>query len=46
MDPDILARVCEEAGLEIVNNGFTGLQRGGPPTPGKEHAGCEAVKPG
>ena len=44
MDPDILARVCEEAGLEVVDKGYAGLQRGGPPTPGKEHAGCTAVK--
>ncbi len=46
MDPDILARVCEAAGLQVVGKGFTGLQRGGPPTPGREHAGCEAVKSG
>jgi SAM-dependent methyltransferase len=45
MDPDILARLCQEAGLSIVRQGFTGLQRGGPPVPGKEHAGCEAAKP-
>ena len=46
MDPDILARVCEESGLQVVGKGFTGLQRGGPPVPGREHAGCEAVKSG
>lgn len=45
MDPDILARVCREAGLEVRRQGFTGLQRGGPPVPGREHAGCEAVRP-
>ncbi len=44
MDPDILARVCEEAGLNVVSKSFMGLQRGGPATEGKEHAGCEAVK--
>lgn len=45
MDPDILARVCEETGLEVVDKGFTGLQRGGPPAPGREHAGCQAARP-
>ena len=44
MDPDILARVCEEAGLSIESKSFMGLQRGGPARDGREHAGCEAVK--
>jgi hypothetical protein len=45
MDPDTLARVCEEAGLRVLRKDFMGLQRGGPPQQGKEHAGCEAAQP-
>jgi SAM-dependent methyltransferase len=44
MDPDILARLCNEVGLNVIRTGFMGLQRGGSPVQGNEHAGCEAFK--
>ena len=43
MDPDILARECQRAGLGILAAGFTG--RGGD-GPGRQHAGAIAVKAG
>jgi hypothetical protein len=45
MDPGILARICQDAGLEVVRKDFMGLQSRGAASTGNEHAGCEAVKP-
>ena len=42
LDPDILARECDIAGLEVERAGFFGMQRLGGASNGREHAGCIA----
>jgi hypothetical protein len=42
LDPDILARECELAGLRVEEAGFAG--RDGDPT-ARQHAGVVAVRP-
>ena len=44
MDPDVLSRVCEEAGFEILEAKF--LRGGTPNSSDRDHAGVTAVKPG
>jgi SAM-dependent methyltransferase len=44
LDPDILARECELAGLTIERAAFFGLQRVGAAANGREHAGCVAQR--
>ena len=43
LDPDILARVCQQAGLDIISSGF--LSSSTPRASGREHAGVIARKP-
>jgi SAM-dependent methyltransferase len=45
LDPDILTRVCEQAGLVVERAEFFGLQREGAEPNGYEHAACIAAKP-
>ena len=44
LDPDILIRECEAAGLEVLSAGFTG--RDTKDTKGNQHAGIVAQRPG
>ncbi|MEZ5459456.1 MAG: methyltransferase domain-containing protein [Steroidobacteraceae bacterium] len=45
LDPDLLARECEAAGLVVERAGWFGMQRLGPVSSGREHAGCIARRP-
>jgi hypothetical protein len=45
LDPDILARECELAGLVVEHTGWFGMQRLGEASGGREHAGCVARRP-
>ena len=42
LDPDLLARECEAAGLRVERAGWFGMQRLGAASSGREHAGCVA----
>ncbi len=44
LDPDILSRICEQAGLVVERAEFFGLQRPGAKPNGYEHAACVAAK--
>jgi len=44
LDPDILARECRGAGLQVERTSFFGMQRLGAASCGREHAGCIAFK--
>jgi SAM-dependent methyltransferase len=44
LDPDILARECRRAGLQVERTSFFGMQRLGASSSGREHAGCVALK--
>ncbi len=44
LDPDILARECRRAGLQVEHASFFGMQRLGASSSGREHAGCVALK--
>jgi SAM-dependent methyltransferase len=45
LDPDILARECIAAGLQVERAGFFAMDRLGAEAQGREHAGCIARKP-
>lgn len=45
LDPEILARECERAGLIVEQASFFGLNRPAASANGREHAGCVATKP-
>jgi SAM-dependent methyltransferase len=45
LDPDILARECLRAGLEVERAGYFGMHRLGAAAQGREHAGCVARRP-
>ena len=44
LDPDILARECRRAGLQVERTSYFGMQRLGASSSGREHAGCIALK--
>lgn len=45
LDPDILARECAHAGLEVERAGFFPMHRLAERAQGREHAGCVARRP-
>lgn len=46
LDPDLLARECAAAGLQVRRAGWFGMQRLGAASNGREHAGCVAQRAG
>jgi SAM-dependent methyltransferase len=45
LDPEILARECRAAGLQVERSEYFAMERLGAATMGREHVGCTARKP-